>query len=50
MEHWQPYIRAGWEIVMEAQGRSQIYLKSDVEAFLVHVVAKTFNKTDIWQH
>lgn len=49
MQHWQPYIRAGWDIVMEAQGKSQIYLESDMELFLVHVIAKTLEKTNIWE-
>ena len=49
MQHWQPYVRAGWEIVMEAQGKSQIYLESDMESFLVHVIAKTLEKTNIWE-
>lgn len=49
MQHWQPYIRAGWDIVMEAQGKSQIYLDSDMELFLVHVIAKTLEKTNIWE-
>ena len=48
MKHWQPYVKAGWEIVMEAQGKSQIFLESDVEAFLVHVIARTIDKTNIW--
>ena len=48
MKHWQPYVKAGWEIVMEAQGKSQIFLESDVEAFLVHVIARTLDKPNIW--
>jgi hypothetical protein len=34
---------------MEAQGKSQIYLESDMESFLVHVIAKTLEKTNIWE-
>ena len=48
MQHWQPYVQAGWEIVVEAQGQSNTYLQSDVEAFLVHTIARTFDRTDIW--
>jgi hypothetical protein len=49
MQHWQSYVRAGWEIVTEAQGISKTYLQSDVEAFLVHTIARTFERTDIWE-
>ena len=48
MQHWQPYVKAGWEMVVEAQGRSNTYLQSDLEAFLVHTIARTFERTDIW--
>jgi hypothetical protein len=48
MQHWQPYIRASWELVMEAQGQSQTYLEPDVEAFLVHSMARSFDKANIW--
>ena len=49
MQNWQPYVRAGWEIVTEAQGISKTYLQPDVEAFLVHTIARTFERTDIWE-
>lgn len=49
MQHWQSYVRAGWELVTEAQGISKTYLQSDVEAFLVHTIARTFERTDIWE-
>jgi len=49
MKYWQPYVKAGWEIVMEAQGKSHIILDTEVEAFLVHVIAKTMERTNIWE-
>lgn len=48
MQNWQPYVQAGWELVSEAQGVSKTYLQPDVEAFLVHTVARSFERTDIW--
>lgn len=48
MEHWQSYVRASWELVVEAQGITQTYLEPDVEAFLVHVMARSFDRTDFW--
>lgn len=49
MRHWQSYVRAGWEVVMEAQGKSQTYLESDLEAFLVHSVARNMENSHIWE-
>ena len=49
MQNWQPYVKAGWELVVEAQGVSQTYLEPDVEAFLVHTVARRFERTDLWE-
>lgn len=49
MRYWQNYVKAGWEVVMEAQGRSQTYLESDLEAFLVHSVARNMENTRIWE-
>jgi len=49
MKHWEPYVRAGWEMVMEAQGASKTYLVPDVEAFLVHTIARTIDRTDVWE-
>lgn len=48
MNYWTNYIKAGWELVMEAQGASSQYLDHDMELFLVHVIARTFERTDIW--
>lgn len=48
MKFWAEYVRAGYDMVMEAQGYSQLYLDNDMESFLVHVVARTFERTDIW--
>ena len=48
MQNWQPYVQAGWELVSAAQGVSKTYLQPEVEAFLVHTIARTFERTDIW--
>lgn len=50
MTYWESYVRASWELVVEAQGRSQIFLDTDIEAFLVFTMAKNIDKpTAIWQ-
>ena len=44
---WQPYIKASWEIVMAAEGRSQTHLDEDLEAYLVHMMARNFRNSGI---
>lgn len=34
---------------MAAQGQSQTYLESDLEAFLVHSIARNMENTHIWE-
>jgi len=48
MRYWAEYVKAGWELVVLAQGTNKVYLDQDLEAFLVHVVARTFERTDLW--
>lgn len=40
--NWQPYIRASWEIIMECESRSQVFLDAELEAYLVHMMARNF--------
>ncbi|MFM8466689.1 MAG: hypothetical protein ACKOAO_03905 [Oxalobacteraceae bacterium] len=44
--NWQPYIRASWEIVLECESRSQLFLDEELEAYLVHMMARNFRKRD----
>lgn len=44
--HWQPYLRASWEIVMEGEHRSQVLLDEELEAYLVHLMARNFRNRD----
>jgi hypothetical protein len=39
---WQPYIKASWEMVMDAEGRTQTHLGSELEAYLVQMMARNF--------
>lgn len=45
--NWQPYVRASWELVMESEGRVKIYLEQEIEAYLVHMMARTFTDPSI---
>ncbi len=40
--NWQPYLRASWEIVMECENRSRLFLDQELESYLVHMVARNF--------
>lgn len=44
---WQPYLKASWEIVMAAQGRTQIALDEDLECYLVQMMARNFRNKDL---
>ena len=49
MDHWQSYIRASWELVLEAEGRSHEYLDEGIESFLVHTMARNFENLSLWE-
>lgn len=40
--NWQPYLRASWEIVMECENRSRLFLDQELESYLVHMMARNF--------
>lgn len=44
---WQPYIKASWDLIMEAEGQSAVYLQDDLEAYLVHMMARNFRNSRI---
>jgi hypothetical protein len=47
MKNWQPFIKAGFELVQNAKEFSPVFLEPDIEAYLVHAVARTIERTDI---
>jgi len=47
MKYWQDYVRSSYELVLEAEGKSATYLNEDVESYLVHLMARWFDKNDI---
>ena len=44
---WQPYIKASWEIIMAAEGKTQIVLDEELEAYLVQMMARNFRNKDM---
>ena len=47
MKYWQDYVRSSYEMVLEAEGKSATYLNQDVESYLVHLLARWFDKNDV---
>ena len=47
MTHWQDYVRAAYDLILESEGQSAVYLDNEVEAYVVHLFAKNFLRTDI---
>jgi hypothetical protein len=44
---WQPYIKASWQLVMESEGKTSIYLQEELEAYLVHMMARNLTNSSI---
>lgn len=47
--YWQEYVRAAYDLIIESEGKCNIFLEHDVEAYIVHLFAKNFKRTDIGQ-
>lgn len=47
MKHWMTYVKASYEVIMEAEGKSCINLEHEVEAYLVHTFARYMEKPNI---
>jgi len=47
MRYWHEYVKAAYDLVIESEGRSRVFLEHEVEAYVVHLFAKNFNRTDI---
>jgi len=47
MRYWQEYCKAAYDLVLESEGMSHTFLQHEVEAYIVHLFARNFNRTDI---
>jgi hypothetical protein len=47
MKYWHEYIRSSYDLVIEAEGKSSIFLNEDLESYLVRLLAKWFDRNDI---
>jgi hypothetical protein len=47
MKHWMTYVKASYEVIMEAEDRAHITLPHEHEAFLVHTFARYMEQPNI---
>jgi len=45
--HWLEYRRAAYDLILEIEGQTSTYLDNEVEAYIVHLFATNFERTDI---
>lgn len=45
--NWEPFIKSSWELVMESEGRTQVYLQEELESYLVFMMARSFTDVGI---
>ena len=48
IQHWQEYLKVSYDLILESEGQVRVYLDDQVEAYLVHLFAKNFERTDIY--
>ncbi len=46
-KHWLEYVKHCYDLVIEAEGNTQLILNHEIEAYVVHLMAKNFNRIDI---
>lgn len=46
-KHWFEYVKSCYDLVIESEGRTELILEHEVEAYIVHLMARNFERTDI---
>ena len=46
-EYWFEYVKSCYDLVVESEGNTGMILQHEVEAYVVHLMARNFNRTDI---
>jgi hypothetical protein len=46
-KHWFEYVKSCYDLVIESESRSNIILDHDVEAYVVHLMARNFERINI---
>ena len=49
-EHWHEYRKVAYDLILESEGQTATYLDNEVEAYIVHLFATNFNRTDIGEN
>lgn len=47
MKYWYEYVKSSYDLILEAEGKSQTYLNDEIESYLVRLLAKWFDNNDI---
>ena len=47
MKYWFNYVKHCYDLVIESEGRTELVLEHEVEAHVVHLMARNFERTDI---
>jgi hypothetical protein len=45
--NWLEYRKAAYDLILESEGLTHTYLDNEVEAYVVHLIANNFKRTDI---
>ena len=46
-KYWLDYVKSCYDLIVETEGSTRIILDHEVEAYVVHVMANNFERTDI---
>ena len=46
-QYWFEYVRSCYDLVVESEGLTDLVLEHEVEAYIVHLMARNFERTDI---
>lgn len=46
-QYWFEYVKSCYDLVVESEGLTDLVLEHEVEAYVVHLMARNFERTDI---
>lgn len=46
MNHWFEYVKSCYDLVLESEGKTKVFLEHDVEAYVVHLMARNFRRVN----
>lgn len=47
MNYWFEYVKSCYDLVLESEGKTNIFLDYEVEAYVVHLIARNFGRSNI---